>query len=186
MSNPRFSLNDCSAIQRQVRVTADAISGISPDRAYDIANRALEKLFQERHPTPAPRKPKAEKVTPRVPCTVHREKSFKFSDGTVIQCCSHDDCGWGRTRKTHTDGMTGGTLYAIELPDAVATEVEVTEVEDDAQQDAVEELSVEAWASASPTEDEDGNVIELQSEQEEDDDATGDEATWYEELESCE
>ena len=144
MSNPRFSLNDCSAIQRQVRVTADAISGISPDRAYDIANRALEKLFQERHPSPVPPRPKAEKVTPRVPCLVHREKVHIFSDGTVWKCCTHDECGWARTRKTHTDGVASGTLHAIELSDAVEVDEEVESSPDDPTELSMDTMPLQA------------------------------------------
>lgn len=157
MSNPRFSLNDCSTIQRQVRVLSDARDGVSVDRAYDIANRALEKLFHEKHPSPAPPRPKAEKVTPRVPCTVHREKVHTFSDGTVWRACSADECLFGKGTKHHSDGMKSGTLYVIELPDAVENDDE----EDSQDESAVEELSIDGWASSAQCEAEDGIVPEL-------------------------
>ena len=41
-------------------------------------------------------------LTPRR-CTTHSEKTFTFADGTVMKSCTHDECGWGKTRKTHTE-----------------------------------------------------------------------------------
>ena len=168
MSNPRFSLNDCSTIQRQVRVLSDARDGVSVDRAYDIANRALEKLFHEKHPSPAPPRPKAEKVTPRVPCTVHREKVHTFSDGTVWRACSADECLFGKGTKHHSDGMKSGTLYVIELPDAVEND------DEEGVEDGPKEMSVEEWASAEPSETEDGEDIEALPELDEEEDSDGD------------
>lgn len=55
-------------------------------------------------PTP-PKKAKREVITPRVKCEVHREKVFVFSDGTVWQCCTHDECLFGKGRKTHSDRL---------------------------------------------------------------------------------
>jgi hypothetical protein len=150
--------------------------GLTVDRAYDIAERTLEKLFQERHPSPAPPRPKAEKVTPRVRCTQHREKVHIFSDGTVWKCCAHDECGWGRTRKSHTDGMEGGTLYAIDLPPTVEVEDEV-----DVSPDDPRELQADEMRGQPLDEGEVGIVPELPELDDEDSESEDDE-----ELESCE
>ena len=186
MSNPRFSLNDCSAIQRRVRIAADARDGVSVDRAYDIANRTLEKLFHERHPSPPPAKPKEGKLAPlpglgAPPCTVHQEKQFTFSTGEVKRCCSHHECRWGllsdagKEITKHSDGVLGETIYSIEIPDAV-------EVEEGESEVGPEELSVEMWAASEPTMTEDGDDIENQLGLGEDEDEPTGEPEWYQEL----
>jgi hypothetical protein len=147
MSNPRFSLNDTAVMLKHVRVATDArdmVNGLTVSRAFTIAERTLEKLFQERHPGPPPAKPREENVPPRVPCTTHREKSFKFSDGTVIRACSHDECGWGRTRKTHTNGMASGTLHAIEFSDAGEVDEEVESSPDDPTELSMDTMPMQA------------------------------------------
>lgn len=178
MSNPKYSFEECAIemhSERLIRTRYDADKDefdtrVTVLQAFVIAERALEQLFHDQHPDPAPAKPKAEKVAPlpglgAPPCTTHKEKSFTFSDGSVMEACTHHECGWGRTRKTHSDGVLGQTLYSIEIPDAVVEDAE--DAVEDSQPGTVEELSVEAWAGASPTEDENGNVIETTDDEDE-------------------
>jgi hypothetical protein len=158
----KFTTSECVTLMKHVRTAADVQDGLTCSRAYDIANQALEKLFHERHPSPPPAKPKEEKVTPRVPCTVHRERSFKFADGTVMEACTHHECLFGKGTKRHSDGAQAGLLYAIEIPDAIEM--------DDSSPDGTKELSVEEWAGAEPTMTEDGDELEALLELDEDED----------------
>ena len=171
MGNCKFTLEDCVI---EMRSEALARTRYNPKKdefdtwltlsqAYEVAQRTLEKIFQTSHLSPAPPKPKVEAKQSPLPglggpdVTTHKEKSFKFADGSIARCCAAAYCGWGRTRKTHSDGMTGETLYAlVSIPDTVEPEDEVERSSDDAR-----ELTIEGWASASPVESEDGLVPEL-------------------------
>jgi len=196
VSNPKYSFEDCAIemhSERLMRTRYDAEkdtfdTGVTVMQAYEMVEAVVNRCYPgrppgtyvtdsgEARPTSA-KKSKEEKVTPRVPCTVHREKSFRFSDGTVMEACTHHECLFGKGTKRHSDGVLGQTLYSIEVPDAPQYDDEDEESEDS---QSIEELSVEAWASARPTEDEDGNDI-VENRVEDDDDMTGEEA-WYEEL----
>ena len=197
MSNPRFSLNDCSVIQQQVRVAADVQDGLTVMQAYEIAEQVVGKLFREAHPSPAPApsKPKIParcsrcnipiveaKVTPSPglggpDVMTHKEKTHTFFDGTVMQCCSATGCGWGRTTKNHSDGMEGGTLYAFAIPDAVEVDDEVETSPDDPR-----ELQADEMRGEPLDEGEVGIVPELPELDEDEDSASKED----EEYESCE
>lgn len=84
-----------------------------------------------------------------------------------MEACSHDECLFGKGTKRHLDGMTAGTLYALDIPDAV-------EMDEEGVEDGPKEMSVEEWASAEPSETEDGEDIEALPELDEEEDSDGD------------
>jgi hypothetical protein len=72
------------------------------------------------------------------PCLEHREKVHTFADGTVMKCCTHTFCGWGRSTKNHSDGTSSGTLYSPGVLDAV--DDAVNDDEETLSPDEVQEL----------------------------------------------
>jgi len=85
------------------------------------ALRTMEEigLDVKQHSRAATTTPTTKKVTPRPKCTVHREKRHIFKDGTVWQSCTHADCGWGKTRKSHSDGLRHHPVEGSTEPEVI-------------------------------------------------------------------
>lgn len=80
----------------------------------------------------------------RTVVTQHQEKSFTFTDGTVMQSCTADGCLWGKGRKTHSDGLR---VHESFVPDT--DEVEASP--DDTQElDAAKFVAVELPKQVTP------------------------------------
>jgi len=51
---------------------------------------------------------KSEPTLRRLSCLVHKERRFVFKDGSVMESCEHDLCGFVKTTKRHSDGVSAG------------------------------------------------------------------------------
>jgi hypothetical protein len=144
MGNPAFTTMDAARTMKHVRLTMQN-GGLTSSQVYDIMFSVFNRDYGKSviplghhvndsgkivptrgaitgyvngwaskpvipFPIPEP------EVTPRKPCTVHREKLFTFKDGTTWRACTHDGCGWGKTTKKHSDGLL------VAIPDVEATE----------------------------------------------------------------
>jgi hypothetical protein len=129
----KFTFIDAAAAQRTLHKCATEVE-LSLNTAYEVASVIFDAQTGARFvkPTPPPLMEKAEPTVKRKPCLEHREKDFRFSDGTVMQSCSATDCYWrkkhpitGLIQHFHSDGSKGGTYP--DLPEVEDPELEVSE-----------------------------------------------------------
>jgi|SRR5579862_1268164 len=160
MGNPGVDFQMSVDVQHRIdRILVG--QGMTVGEAYELASWALNQVRIDKGLVPPSlvRAAKEVRVTSRKPCTVHREKSFTFSDGTVWKCCTHDECGWGKPHpstgnevKKHSDGLPVA-IPEVELTDDGEGVVEVSS-------DDPTELSVEGMIAQPHVESEEGVIAE--------------------------
>jgi hypothetical protein len=137
MSNCRFP--DSFTVASECMKALRDNNNEAPD--FNAAWYDAQRLLAEMYPAEPELKPQTTvsrapeyQTKPRTICLDHREKSFTFSDGSVWRCCTHDECEWGKSRKTHSDGSKFAPEYSafdiprVEITDDGECVVEVAEL----------------------------------------------------------
>ena len=182
MTNPRFTLNDCARAQGTVRIALLAEDG---ENNFELAFQQAVAEAAERFPglTDPPPPPPAGRprvcsscgtlgetpVTPRRPCTEHREKTWTSPSGNYYVCCAADWCLWGQllpSGKRRTKHSDGELHEAFEAFDGMPT---VEPTSDGEGVTEIEELHVGVSTPAPVAGDEQDEAEWLESEFEETD-----------------